>query len=372
MAVSVHTPRVNNNDDEVKLIGLEVAVGDQVSRGQVVAQVETDKAVVDVEASADGFVLGIAAEVDTHIAVGSVLLWLGASPDEAMPQPDAARPSSSRAEPPTLPVTAKARQLLRRYGLSAEAVPAQGARLTVDDVERHIAALGLTPPRTAPAQASARPAEPMPAAPGEWRDLQSDEKGMLLTVAWHRDHAVPGYIELEYDPEPWAQYAKAFAEQHRLMLNPLLSLMAWRLAGLAAEKPKLNSTIVGERRFEYAAVNLGFTVQAGETLYLCVQRDAAQLSALDCVNALGDLQRRAAAHKLGAEELQGATIAFSSMERWKIGRHIPILPPHTALMIAHTQDAKGRAVLGATYDHRVLNGFHVATALRKLAVPPSP
>lgn len=144
MAVSVHTPRVNNNDDEVKLIGLEVAVGDRVSRGQVVAQVETDKAVVDVEASADGFVLGIAAEVDTHIAVGSVLLWLGASPDEAMPQPAAtARPPSSQAEPSTLPVTAKARQLLRRYGLAAETVPAQGARLTVDDVERHLSLIHI-------------------------------------------------------------------------------------------------------------------------------------------------------------------------------------------------------------------------------------
>jgi pyruvate dehydrogenase E2 component (dihydrolipoamide acetyltransferase) len=372
MAVPVHTPRVNNNDDEVKLVGLEVAVGDQVSHGQIVAQVETDKAVVDVEAPADGFVLGIAAEVDTQIAVGSVLLWLGATPDESAPQPTA-RPAAAQPQQSTA-ITAKARQLLRRYGLAAEAVATEGARLTVDDVERHIAAAGLTvgstPPRTPQASAQ-RPAEPAPTVPGEWRDLQSDEKGMLLTVAWHRDHAVPGYIELEYDPEPWTQYAKAFAEQHRLMLNPLLSLMAWRLAGLAVEKPKLNSTIVGERRLEYSTVNLGFTVQAGETLYLCVQRDAGQLSALDCVNALGDLQRRAAAHKLGAEETQGATIAFSSMERWKIGRHIPILPPHTALMIAHTQDAKGRAVLGATYDHRVLNGFHVAMALRKLAVPPS-
>ena len=57
MALPIHVPRINNNDDEVKLISLEVAKGDKVSPGQVVAQVETDKAVLDVEAPAGGFVL---------------------------------------------------------------------------------------------------------------------------------------------------------------------------------------------------------------------------------------------------------------------------------------------------------------------------
>jgi pyruvate/2-oxoglutarate dehydrogenase complex dihydrolipoamide acyltransferase (E2) component len=370
MAISVHAPRVNNNDDEVRLVGLEVAVGDRVARGQVVAQVETDKAVVEVEAPAEGFVLGIAAEIEAQVAVGSVLLWLGASADEPLPQAGApADAESATTELSVGAATAKARLLLRRYGLEAEAVPMAGARLTAEDVERHIAALGLAESK-APAAAFSAP-EPQPTVAGEWRSLASDEKGMLLTVTWHRDHAVPGYLELEYDPEPWIRYAKSFAERHRLMLSPLLSLMAWRLAGLAVERPKLNSTIVGERGYHYATVNLGFTVQVGETLYLCVQRDAARLNALGLVNALGELQRRAAVHKLGADETQGATISFSSMERWKVGRHIPVLPPHTALMVAHAMDVQGRAVLGATYDHRVLNGFQVAATLRKLAIPPA-
>lgn len=367
MAVAVHTPRVNNNDDEVRLAGVEIALGDRVARGQVLALVETDKAIVEVEAPDAGYVLHIAAEVDERIAVGSVLIWLGASHDEAIPL---AAASAATAESTSLRIpTAKARQLLRDYGLDAAAIPATGVRLTVEDVQRHIAALGLPAPRSkthTPART-----EPAPTEPGLWHELQSNEKGMLATVTWHRDHAVPGYIELEYDPEPWACYAKDFAERHRLLLNPLLALMAWRLARLAVDYPKLNSTLVGDRRYEYTAVHLGFTVQVGDTLYLCVQRDAAALDALSFVHALGELQRRAAIHKLGAAETQGATLAFSSMERWKVGRHIPILSPHTALMVAHTADGKGRAVLGATYDHRVLNGAQVALALRKLASPPA-
>ncbi len=70
MAEAIHVPRINNNDDEVKLVELQVAVGSHVTQGQVVAQVETDKAIVDVEAGADGYVLAILGAVDDVVKVG--------------------------------------------------------------------------------------------------------------------------------------------------------------------------------------------------------------------------------------------------------------------------------------------------------------
>jgi pyruvate/2-oxoglutarate dehydrogenase complex dihydrolipoamide acyltransferase (E2) component len=82
-----------------------------------------------------------------------------------------------------------------------------------------------------------------------------------------------------------------------------------------------------------------------------------------------ELQRNAASHKLSPDELQNATIGFSSMARWKVGRHIPILSPHTALMIAHTVDSNDQAILGASYDHRVLHGGEVVSVLQKLSKP---
>ena len=361
MASPIHVPRVNNNDDEVKLVSLRVTAGEKVSRGQLLAEVETDKAVVEVEASADGFVLGVLANVDDVIAVGSVLIWLGERIDEPVPAVAAATERSATTNQPT----AKARQLLREHKLDASDVPASGERLTVDDIERYLANRNKTVPASAPARA----VELAPDIAGELRDLRSEERGMLATVTWHRDFAVPGYIELEYDPAPWETYAKAFAERHKLLLSPLLSLMCWRLVELAKETPLLNSTIVGNQRYEYAAVNLGFTVQAGDTLYLTVARDAQALDEIGFVNAMGELQRRAATHKLGPQEIQGTTISFSSMARWKVSRHIPVLPPRTAIMIAHAASLDGRSVIGASYDHRVLNGFYVVTALRKLSKP---
>lgn len=368
MAIPVHVPRINNNDDEVKLAGLQVAVGDKVSKGQVLAQVETDKAVVDVEAGEDGFVLAVLGEVDAMLQVGGVFVWLGATSDEAVPQASGGerKGNASSATP-----TAKARALLAQHGLDAADVPASGERLSAEDVERFVAAGGKSAASVAAAAvAPSKAAEALPPVPGELRTLKSEERGMLATVTWHRDVAAPGYIEVTYDTAPWEAHAQAFGAQRGLLLSPLLPLMAWRLVELARETPRLNATIAKSQRYEYAQVNLGFTVQAGDVLYLTVTQNASALDELGFVNHLVELQRRAASHKLGPAETQGATIGFSSMARWKVARHIPILSPHTALMVAHTVGQDGVGVLGATYDHRVMNGADVAATLRKLSRPP--
>lgn len=364
MAHPIHVPRINNNDDEVKLVELKVAAGDKVEAGKLVAVVETDKAVLDVEASAPGFVIGIAGEAGQMVTVGSVLLWLGTSAEEKPPQDEqspAAAAGGGTAQP-----TAKARALLRQHGLRAEDVRASGERLSAEDVERHVAALA--------GRGAARSAEKPAARPetaGVAKPLRSDQRGMLATVVWHRDVAVPGYIEIQFDPRPWDDFATRYQQRHGLLLNPLLPLLAGRVVGLAVDKPQLNATIVDEQRFEFSSVNLGFTVQAGEVLYLAVVREANRLAELDFVRQLIDLQRRAAAHALGPAETSGTTIGFSSMSRWKVSRHVPVLAPHTAMMVAHTVDAQGTAVLGATYDHRVLHGADVAAALRRIAQAPA-
>lgn len=363
MAEAIHVPRINNNDDEVKLVGLEVDVGSHVTKGQVVAQVETDKAVVDVQAGADGFVLAILGDLEERVTVGRVLIWLGKTRDAAVPDAGVVehRSASLGATP-----TAKARALLHEYGLDPTVVPASGERLSVADIERYlVVSRQAVKSHTGPSQA----AERMPEMPGELKALKSEDRGMLATVLWHRDVAVPGYVELTYDPSSWDGYALEFGRRHGLMLSPLLPLMAWRLVELARDNPRLNATIVGPHRYEYTEVNLGSTAQVGEVLYLAVVRDAVRLGELGFVQAMVDVQRRAASHKLGAQETQGTTIGFSSMARWKVARHIPILSPHTALMVAHTVGADGVGVLGATYDHRVMSGSDVASTLRKLAKP---
>jgi pyruvate/2-oxoglutarate dehydrogenase complex dihydrolipoamide acyltransferase (E2) component len=375
MPYPVHTPRVNNNDDTVQVIALRVSPGDRVKAGQLLAEVETDKSVSDVEAERDGFILRIDCELDQQVTVGSIMMWLGDSADEQAPEVVVAEAAVAGAS--SGQATAKARSLLRRYGLDVGQIPASGdGRLRADDVERYIAAEGLTGKAGTGAGAevgtAARAAEPRPDVPGEARDLSLEERGMLHTVTWHRDHAAATYLEVEYDPSAWEEYAAAYAARHKLMLSPLLPLLAYRLVQLAAAEPRLNATLVDGKRYEYRNVNLGFTVQAGTTLYLTVIREAQALDTTGFLNALGVVQRHAMGHKLRAEEVQGATIGFSSMARWQVSRHMPILAPNTALMIAHAAPkGRKRAVLGASYDHRVLSGFDTAKLLQQLITPPA-
>jgi pyruvate dehydrogenase E2 component (dihydrolipoamide acetyltransferase) len=96
------------------------------------------------------------------------------------------------------------------------------------------------------------------------------------------------------------------------------------------------------------------------------------MDAADFIAALGEVQRHAMAHKLRPEESSGATLSFSSMARWNVSRHIPILPPQTSLIVAHAKaKATGTAVLGASYDHRLLSGFDVVQVLQELSRPPA-
>jgi pyruvate/2-oxoglutarate dehydrogenase complex dihydrolipoamide acyltransferase (E2) component len=158
-------------------------------------------------------------------------------------------------------------------------------------------------------------------------------------------------------------------KEQRLLINPLLALIAWRLAGLVKDNPKLNATIAGSELLVYDRVNLGFTVQAGQSLYLAVLHDAGKLEAAQFVARLGELQRHAMARRLTMDETQNATLSFSSMARWPVTRHVPVLPPFTSLIVAHAAPPGGGAVLGATYDHRVLSGFDVVRALEQLSKP---
>lgn len=373
----VRTPRINNNDDLVRLIHVAVEPGAEVRIGDFVAEIETDKANFSVESEEAGFVLAICHQIGEEIPVGSVLLWLGDSPDEQAPETET--PATDSAPKTGLAgASLKAQLLLRQYNLDASEIPRTRERLSAEDVDRYIRSKNLVLPSVAAAQHGAAAAqhivsEDPPAASGKTQELNREERGMLRTVLWHRDSAVPGYLELPYDPRPWSDYASAHQKTNKLMFDPLLSLLAFRLTSLVREHPMLNSTIAGHSRHVYDHVNLGFTVQAGTTLYMVVVQNAETMTEKEFVAKLMELQISAMKKSLRSEEIAGATLAFTSMARWSIARHMPILPPHVSFIVAHVgAAADGSSHLGATYDHRVLTGFDAARILRELSRPPEP
>src|SRR5260221_14796592 len=145
MPSPLHVPRVNNNDDSVRIVDLGVKEGDFVSCGQIIGAVETDKAVLDVSAERDGYVLKILHRTGETASVGSVLLWLGEIASETVPE-EAAPAAAAQATGATRRPTAKAQAMFRELGLSADVIPLPGGRVTVVDTETRLAAPG-TPPR---------------------------------------------------------------------------------------------------------------------------------------------------------------------------------------------------------------------------------
>lgn len=369
MPIAIPTPRVNNNDDYVRFSQIHCEPGTQVRKGDPIAELETDKATVTVEADSDGFVLGFVPPLGEMVAVGSVLAWLGASADEPIPAVEPASAggiagSGTASSEPSL----KAALLLAKYGLKASEVRASGSRLTAQDILAHVERLHLRPGGHQPGAGAAAEAPP-DIAPGQQIPLNVVERGMLKTVTWHRDNAVAGYVEIEYQTADWDRHAAAFQQQHQLLMSPLLALMAFRVVQLAGENPRVNSTVVGSARHEYQAINLGFTVQSGTRLSLVSVRDAGRMNARTFVDTLGELMRLGMKGKLTSEATSGITLAFSSMARWQVVRHVPVLPPYTSLIVAHTHARDGIGALGASYDHRVLTGGEVAAFLRALSRP---
>jgi pyruvate dehydrogenase E2 component (dihydrolipoamide acetyltransferase) len=366
MATAILTPRVNNNDDVVRLTQVHCEPGRRVQQGDLVAEIETDKASFTVEAEHEGILLGFTHRIGDMVPVGSVLAWVGSSADEPMPATTEAEPSRSETREPTL----KAALLLARLGLTPAEVPAAGERLTAQEVlayVQHRDRERVVAPPDGHRTAAQAPATDL--APGERVPLTPPERGMLRTVLWHRDSAVPGYVEIEYEIDAWERYAATFQQRHALLLSPVLPLMAYRLVQLAGENAKVNSTIQDGDRYQYHTVNLGFTQQTGSRLSLLCVRDAQHLTPRQFVDTLGTLMRQTMKSRLGAAETSAITISFSSMARWQVRRHVPILPPHTAIIVAHTDARNGTAALGASYDHRVLTGGEVAAVLRALSVP---
>ena len=363
MAVTpVRAPRLNANDDEVKIVNITVGPSDRVSAEDTIAQLETDKAMVDVAAPTAGFVLRVDAQAGSSIAVGAPILWIGDTADEIVPgKPTTTLTEATGAD---ASATAKARKLMAEYGLVVADFPAIG-RIAERDVMLLVEQRGLRSTE----RSDAASAGTLPAA-GTAHPLLSAQRAMMRAVSWHAAVPVPAYVEIAFDQAAWDRYARAFSDRHRLLFDPTLGLICHRLCQVAADFPSINGTIDGSSLVLYDSIKLGFTVRTKSHLVMVSVHDAGKLDELAFNKELSRLQRAALGERLTPEQTAGITIAFTSLQKSDALRHIPILPPQTSLIVAHSAtDDHGKGVLGATYDHRHLDGDTVARVLKALTPP---
>ena len=384
------------------LISWKVHPGDRVKRGDVVAEVETDKGVVEVEIFEEGVVEQIFVQPAQKVPVGTVLALLNgdgatAPPPAERPAPPIPAPSLSAAPP--APAVAAAREHLRvsplarrmadDLGVDLSAVSGSGPHGAIEraDVERAAAErkraeTAPVAPSAAPlpsAPAASRPAEPRVAPVGA--DFQAGMRRAIAAAMARSNRDIPHYyLETRVDMSRALRWLEA-ENQKRSIKDRLLPavLLIKAVARALGDVPELNGYWIDDRHQPQEAIHIGFAIALRQGGLVTPAIHNADLKSLDeLMEALRDLIVRVRAGRLRSSELSDATITVTSLGDMGVETVYGVIyPPQVALVgfgkVAEQPWAEGgmlgiRPVLAATLagDHRATDGRRGAQFLEAL------
>ena len=407
----VTMPKLSDTMVEGTLVKWVKAKGDKVEVGDILAEVETDKATMEMEAFDEGTLSELYVAEGGTIKVGdkiALILAEGETADTApaaQSTPTAEKPKASapaattplalapRAAAPATTGRTKASPLARKIAatrgvnLSSIAGTGPGGRIVKKDVEN------------APAGGGGGVASPATPAIRAAHGIAGEEKiialtGMRKTIAERllasKTQIPHFYLSVTMDGGPLMALRKelnAMAEKdggQKLTVNDFILLAAARAA---AEVPKINAAYDGDAIIEYAEVNLAVAVAIEDGLITPVIKKANTLTLREISAKMKELAAKARGKKLKPEEYQGGTITLSSLGGYGIDSFLPIInPPQSFILgigaiikqpVVNEQDqlvVGHRLVISGSGDHRVVDGAGAAeymNALRRLVEKPA-
>ena len=407
----VTMPKLSDTMVEGTLVKWVKAKGDKVEVGDILAEVETDKATMEMEAFDEGTLSELYVAEGGTIKVGdkiALILAEGETADTApaaQSTPTAEKPKASapaattplapapRAAAPATTGRTKASPLARKIAatrgvnLSSIAGTGPGGRIVKKDVEN------------APTGGGGGVASPAKPAIRAAHGIAGEEKiialtGMRKTIAERllasKTQIPHFYLSVTMDGGPLMALRKelnAMAEKdggQKLTVNDFILLAAARAA---AEVPKINAAYDGDTIIEYAEVNLAVAVAIEDGLITPVIKKANTLSLREISAQMKELAAKARGKKLKPEEYQGGTITLSSLGGYGIDSFLPIInPPQSFILgigaiikqpVVNEQDqlvVGHRLVISGSGDHRVVDGAVAAeymNALRRLVEKPA-
>ncbi len=376
--------------------------GDEVSQGEPLAEIESDKAITVYEAPHDGRLQILKAEGET-LQVGTVIAVIGAANTDGRGQngsgsePPNARPEgtssndSSRSAGARVKASPVARRIARERGIELETVTGTGPqnRITRADVE---AALGRAEPAPAgraegtPAGAEPAPAGARPASSPAKGDTELVQPTQLQQLVARRmaeaKSTIPEFIlQREIDMEEAASLREGLtASSEPDQVVPSFNDMVIKACALALRaRPDGNASFCEDHVERYSRVNVGFAVAAPGALVVPVVTDADRLSLGTIAARTRELSERVRARTVTPTELEGATFTVSNLGMYGVGWFIPVInPPQAAILgagkieqrpVAHEQSLELRRRMTVTLvcDHRVIYGAEAAELLELIA-----
>ncbi len=416
MPIEVRLPELAESMTSATLTGWLKKVGDRVTAGEPIAEIETDKTTVELEAPATGVLEDIRVGPGTEgVAVGAVLAVLreGASAPETVPQADAVRaaavsapaseiaarasgPSTAPAPPPdrpraasadepsaAVPATPLARRMAAVAGIDLTAVQGSGAegRVGKADVERVLAARNAGERAAAPSGLTAvrvrKPSQPALSNAGhEDRPVTAMRRVTAERMA-HAKQTVPHfYLEVHCAVDRLlARRAAATAGGDALTVTDVIV----RATALALrEVPLANSAWTGEAVRVYETADIAVAVTTPTGLVTPVVRAAGGKPLHVIAIELRDLVGRARSGRLAPSEYSGATFTVSNLGMYGVSSLFAIVnPPQSCILGVGTVESRpvardGTVVVGAmmtltlSADHRAIDGATGAEFLRAL------
>ncbi len=405
----IEMPKLADTMTEGTLVKWRKKTGDKVSAGEVVAEVETDKATMEMECFDDGVIHEILVQVGQKVPIGSRLALVLLKGEKA-PEPGSvshAAPSApaqaqasagSAAAPAQAPVAQAAisvagdrvkssplaRKVAKERGTNLASVrgTGPGGRIVANDV------LQAKPGQSTPAQSApvAQNLAPIPVPAAGAGDQIIPLSGMRRVIAERllvSKTTIPHfYLHIEVDAGPMMKMRadlNAGADPVNGVKLTVNDFILRAVVAAAVKVPAVNASFNGDSVLQFGSVGLSVAVAVEDGLVTPVVRDAQHKSLVAMSLAVKDLATRARSKKLKPDEYQGGTITVSNLGSYGVDFFDAIINPPQAVIVSVGAIVKKpvvgandaivvgqRLAIGLSADHRVVDGAVAAQYLAEL------
>jgi pyruvate dehydrogenase E2 component (dihydrolipoyllysine-residue acetyltransferase) len=403
MAISVVMPALEMAQETGKLLAWRKKEGEAVKKGEPLLEIETDKAVVEIEAPGDGILAGITAHEGAVIPVGETIAWLVAAGEKAPALKAIAAPSAratsvapvaeraaSAAARGAADATAstqtfsqispKARRLAKELGVDTSGLRGSGPDGTITAEDVQAAADGK---KSALSSSTAKPDSSAPSAasqPGESLSQIARLMAERMTQSWT---TVPHFfLTRDVDCTELMAAHKRLGPKVEKSNGAKLTITDLLIAAVAralAKHPVMNASWTGTaiRQNPEINISLAMAVKDGAVSAVIHKADSTKLGDISAQRR--DLAERARANRLRPADISSGTFTISNLGMYQVDAFVAIITPPQAATLAvgtiadRVVPANGKPAIRPmmtmtlSSDHRVLDGARAAEFLSTLA-----
>ncbi|MSN26149.1 MAG: 2-oxo acid dehydrogenase subunit E2 [Geobacter sp.] len=402
MATEITMPKLSDTMTEGQLGAWRKSVGDKIERGDIIAEVETDKATMDLEAFTSGTLLEQRIQAGELVPVGTVIGLIGL-PDEVAPgdappvkesapevppvavqeQSPAAAPDLPAPEHHPLPPSGLAAPIVRHraaeLGIDLADITGSGpgGRVLLDDLERQ--AKVEETPQEPPVMTTIDPvkiAEPASTRQNANFEPLNRMRAAIAKVTTESWRTIPHfYVSIDVEMGQAEKVVHDLkAEGIAVSLNSLILAAA---AATLVKYPGLNATLTDKGILKFATVNLGFAVAIENGLLVPVIKGAENMGVRELNDEAGRLAAKSRTGNIAADEISGGTFSVSNLGMHGVSSLASIIMPGQSGILAVGALAErvlvrnGKLEVGKimtatlSCDHRIIDGAYAAGFLNE-------